>query len=551
MENDYDADDDGRTFRAQVILQMMYTVMQNRQRQEDAMKAQDGTQMIIDGDAAITEEGQDTEEKSAEPMVVDTPEPTTNNESKEAEEPKNKSPPKQHNTCDPAAQLEQDLKSDPTAVDIPAWTAAHRKAFQAEPTAHTGCHRLIWRAIDVLEPDPGSASGPSPDSAPADAHTQAALTELMREVFYCLSPHSFIYRQAGMRLIALLCSSAPPFDVLEEAVCIRRALLKTRHDLREANDVGDMLETLAALCRRQALRYLDYALEERVAFARQALVLTPGDPTLMDALVDFLGVLYDRSSQLAHLQEMVYLREEINQRKEGADCAVLSGMETQLDEKTRLSPDISSWLRLHRRMCELAPRTHAGCPERLVALADSMERRKFGEDQCMAVLKEAERLTSAGTGVSSRLKVLNALVGLCKYRRNEKFQKQADQYKRPALTLLRGTWHTISALPHLSRKRAPSPLDGKADGLRAASLVFDATAAATRGDLPQLLWVNPFRAHHQMLVVGGGVGKSSAMMGSSRDPGLAGSESARGRTGREGGGDGLWKGEEEEEVEGV
>ncbi|KAA1470045.1 hypothetical protein DENSPDRAFT_668827 [Dentipellis sp. KUC8613] len=495
MDNDYDADDDGQTFRAQVILQMMYTIVQNQQRQEDAMKTREGAEMILDGDAAITEDKRNTE-KSAEPMEVDAPEPIPKTESDEA---KDKLPPKQHNTCDAAAQLEQDFKSNPTAVDIPAWTAAHRKAFLAEPTAHTGCHRLIWRAIDVLEPEPGSTPDSSSDPAPVDPHTQAALTELMREVFYCLQPHSFIYRQAGMRLISLLCSSTPPFDVLEEAAYIRRGLLKTRHDLREADDIGDMLQTLAALCRRQALRYLDYALEERAAFARQALVLTPGDPTLVSALVDFLGVLYDRSSQPAHLQEMVWLREEINQRKEGVDCAVLSGMETHLEEKTRLSSNVSTWLRLHRRMCELAPRSHAGCPERLVALAEAMEKRKLGEDLCMVVLKEADRLTSAGTGASSRLKVLNALVGLCKYSRNEKFQKQVDEYKRPAFTLLRGTWHTISALRHLSRKRAPNPLDDKNDGLRAASIVFDATAAPIRGDLPQLLWVNPFRAHYQML----------------------------------------------------
>ena len=179
-------------------------------------------------------------------------------------------------------------------------------------------------------------------------------------------------------------------------------------------------------------------------------------------------------------------------------------METHLNETGSFLPDIDTWLKLHCRITTLAPTTHVDCPERLMTLETAMRERGSSARDRIEVLKEAERLTSLGFGVSSRLKVLNELVRQCRTIGTEDASQEASRLTEAAQGLIRGSWHTVRKLTELTRKKPPHPFDhphdkSRTSSLYSAALAFDATAQPMRHALPQLLWVNPFRAEHRML----------------------------------------------------
>ena len=362
---------------------------------------------------------------------------------------------------------------------------------------------MIWRALEVLEERSDKDSGLGKSMSAVAEDRQEMITVLTREIFYCSPALSLNHRLAAAKLLGFLCASPPSLSVLEEKVSVYRDVLHTRHYVREGEDLADLLRALEALCQCSDLRYLTLALEERASLMRQALVLSHADKHLITSLANVLSMLYDCSSRQEHLQEAQQLAEEMRQRKTGLDCAVLSTMEKHLNETGSL-PDIDTWLKLHCRITTLAPTTHVDCPERLMTLETAMREQGSSARDRIEVLKEAERLTSLGFGVSSRLKVLNELVCQCRTIGTEDASQEASRLTKAAQSLIRGSWHTVRKLTEFTRKKPPHPFDrphdkSRTSSLYSAALAFDATAQPMRHALPQLLWVNPFRAEHRML----------------------------------------------------
>ncbi|ETW76996.1 hypothetical protein HETIRDRAFT_441654 [Heterobasidion irregulare TC 32-1] len=146
----------------------------------------------------------------------------------------------------------------------------------------------------------------------------------------------------------------------------------------------------------------------------------------------------------------------MRQREAGLDCAVLSTMETHLNETGSSLPDIDTWLKLHCRITTLAPTTHVDCPERLMTLETAMRERGSSARDRIEALKEAERLTSLGFGVSSRLKVLNELVRQCRTIGTEDASQEALPSSRVKNNHTHLTTLMISPTPLVSTPH-PSP----------------------------------------------------------------------------------------------
>ncbi|ETW84988.1 hypothetical protein HETIRDRAFT_438128 [Heterobasidion irregulare TC 32-1] len=189
---------------------------------------------------------------------------------------------------------------------------------------------------------------------------------------------------------------------------------------------------------------------------RQALVLSHADKHLITSLANVLLMMYGRSSRLEHLQEAKQLAEEMRQREAGLDCAVLSTMETHLNETGSSLPDIDTWLKLHCRITTLTPTTHVDCPERLMTFETAMRERGSSARDRIEALKEAERLTSLGFGVSSRLKVLNELVRQCRTIGTEDASQEALPSSRVKNYHTHSTTLMISPEPLVSTPQ-PSP----------------------------------------------------------------------------------------------
>lgn len=359
------------------------------------------------------------------------------------------------------------------------------RLVEQHPKQHQYCHRIVWKIVDVLEQRNKSKL------------CFDAIIPIMRDVYQLSGRHLFNRSNAGDKLAGLLVAQAQAvsdtaFANLTEAISIRRAIIYAGQD--GSTHVSQLESTLGLLF--NVTSDLDI-LAERISLTRQLLYLEPGQTRSIKHLSDLLRILYDRTSEPDALYEAQALQTEFIQREpSNASCAVLDQMEAEFSKSATLR-DVDMWIIQHLSLAQVAPTSHATCPERLCSMATQMKALGIKREDVVLIAQEAVRLVNRGIGVSNQLQALSDL-----YRftfaswPRQKSTGQFDMIRR-IHSLVHRSKHRISNLSWLvatSPTLKDQPQRQGSKDLRAAAMAFDAIAQIESESMPGLQWVNPMLA---------------------------------------------------------